>query len=352
MGIWYATREDVKGALDFKETARSNGQIDRAIEAASRSVEALCHRRFYPELATRYFDWPNGQHAHTWRLWLDANELISLTTLTADGTTIADTDYFLEPNQYGPPYNRLEIDLASSAAFGGGDTHQRNIAITGLYGYRNDETSVGITAEVLDASETGVDVDGPTSAQVGVGSVLRIDTERMFVTGRSMLDTGQNLGGSGVTAQVNSVTVAVSDGTQFAIDETILIESERMLIVDIAGNNLTVKRAWDGTVLAAHSAGVDIYAPRTLAVTRAALGTTAAAHSSGATISRWDPPGPVRTLVMGQAISTLTAELSAYSRVKRGGDSNVEKARDTSALGALREQVYQSHGRKARIRGV
>ena len=33
MGIWYITREAVKAALDIKDTSRSDGQVDRAIEA-------------------------------------------------------------------------------------------------------------------------------------------------------------------------------------------------------------------------------------------------------------------------------------------------------------------------------
>lgn len=354
MGIWYATREDVKAALDVKETARNNGQIDRALEASSRGVEALCHRRFYPELATRTFDWPNGQHAYPWRLWLDANELISVTTLTAGGTTIASTDYFLEPDEYGPPYNRLEIDLASSATFGGGDTHQRDIAITGLYGYRNDESDIGtLTAAVSTTTVTTISVNGAASAVLGIGSVLRIGSERMLVTNRAMASTGQTLGGSGLTAQNNAVAVAVSDGTAYAVDETILIDSERMLVVDIAGNNLTVKRGWDGSVLAAHSAGTAIYAARTLTVTRGALGTTAATHSSGTTVTRWDPPGPVRTLTVAETINTLQLELAGYSRVMRSGEGgSQERRRDQSGIEKLRDQVYTSHGRKARIRGV
>lgn len=54
----YATREQVKQALDIKESARSDLQIDIAIEAASDSVDGLLHRVFYPQVMTRYFDWP------------------------------------------------------------------------------------------------------------------------------------------------------------------------------------------------------------------------------------------------------------------------------------------------------
>ncbi|CAM5250906.1 hypothetical protein SGLAM104S_01631 [Streptomyces glaucescens] len=347
---WYATREEIKIELDVKETARSNARIDRALDDASRAVEGLCHRRFYPEIATKYFDWPASQGGTSWRLWLDANEVISVTSLSAGGVTIPSTDFFLEPNQYGPPYNRIEIDLDSSAAFGGGDTHQRNIAVTGLFGYRLDETTVGATAEALDASETSIDVDAATSAAVGVGSLLRIDSERVIVTGRSQLDTGQTLAGSGLTAQNNSVTVTVQSGAAFAAGETILIDGERMRVDDIAGTTLVVTRAWDGSTIAAHSAGAAIYAPRSLAVERGVLGTTAATHSSGATVHRFDPPGPVRQFVIAEAINDLLQGRAGYARTAWTGEYEREVV--ARGLKELRERVYASHGRKARLRGV
>lgn len=351
--VWYATREDVMRALDSKLTARNSGQIDRALESASRDIESLCHRTFAPTTATKSFDYPGPQAGRPWRLWLNASELISVTTLTSGGTTISASDYFLEPNQYGPPYNRIEIDLSSSAAFGGGSTHQRDITITGLFGYRNDETVAGaLAAAVSTTTAASLTVNGAASALLGVGSVLRIDDERLLVTNRTMADTGQNVGGAGLTAQANSVTLTVTDGSAFAVDEILLVESERMLIVDIAGNNLTVKRGWDGSVLAAHAAGVDIYAARSLTVTRGALGTTAATHLNSAAVYRWDPPALVRQLTIAQAIGALTSETSGYSKALRSGEGSSERNRDSGALKNLRDQVYDALGRKARVRAV
>jgi hypothetical protein len=346
---FYATREEIKAELDVKETARSNARIDRALADATEALHGLCHRVFYPTVATRYFDWPNSQYARPWRLWLDASEVISVTTLSSGGTTISSADYYLEPNQYGPPYNQIQIDLDSNAAFGGGDTHQRDITVTGLFGYKNDETSVGTAAEALDASETGIDVDAATSAAVGVGSLLRIDSERVIVTSRSNLDTGQTLGSS-VTNQNNIVTIAVQSGAAFAAGETILIDSERMLIEDIAANNLTVRRAWDGSTIAAHTAGAVVYAPRTLTVTRGALGTTAATHSTGATVYRWDPPGPVRQLCIAEALTDLLQGRAGYARTAGAGESEREVA--GRGINDLRKRVYVSHARKARTRAV
>lgn len=347
-GVWYCTREDVKKALDVKETARNDAQVDRAIEAATRTVDGLTHRRFWPHAGTRYFDWPNPQGGRTWRLWLDDIEAVSIDALVAGGVTIPATDYLLEPVNSGPPYNRIEVDLSSSSAFAAGPTHQRAIAATGLWGgCPAAEAPAGALAEALDATETAVDVTD--CAAIGVGHIIRADSERMIVTGKQMLDTGQNLGGN-LTASTADVTVPVSTGSAYAVDEVILVDSERMLIVDIAGNNLTVKRAWDGTVLAAHTLGADIYAPRTLVVTRGALGTSAGTHDTAAALARHVVPGLVRNYALALALDTLLQERSGYAREVGSGDNTQEAT--GRGLRALRDDVYAAHGRKARQRAV
>ncbi|MFF4834102.1 hypothetical protein [Streptomyces sp. NPDC001315] len=349
-GIWYATREEIKSELDVKETARSNARIDRAIEDASRRVEGLCHRRFFPVQATRFFDWPPRAGMTPWILRLDDQELISVSTLASGGTVITSNEYNLEPVNFGPPFNRLEVKISTDASFGGGSTYQRDVQVTGLWGYRNTEATAGALAEVLDDSETSVDVDGPTSAAVGVGSIVRVDSERMLVRERRQLDTGQTLGGAGLTNQNNAVTVTVASGAAFSPGEVILIDAERMLVEDITGNSLLVRRAWDGSTIAAHTAGATIYAPRTLVVTRGALGTIAAAHANGSTVALWVPPGPVRQLVLAEALTDLLQGRSGYARTAGSG----ENERETSGRGLadLRASAYTECGRKARMRSV
>src|SRR3546814_19132909 len=91
-----------------------------------------------------------------------------------------------------------------------------------------------------------------------------------------------------MNALKNDQTVDVTDGTLFFVGELILIDSERMRIVDITGNNLTVVRAYGGATLAAHSLGADVYVSRRLTVDRGALGTTAAPHLHEAPLHVWD----------------------------------------------------------------
>lgn len=349
MGVWYTTREDVKSALDSKETARNNAQVDRAIEGASRAVEGYLHRTFYPQIATKYFDWPNSQSTRAGRLWLDDNEVISATNVSSGGTTIAPADYNLEPANYGPPYDRLEIDRAGSAAFSSGATSQRAVSITGTFGYSDTWTTYGATAEALDGSETDVDVTGAASVNVGVGSLIKVDSEVMIVTGRTLLTTGTTLNGSSL-AQKNDVTQVLTSGAAVTTGEVVTMGSEKMLVTDIAGNNLTVIRGWDGTTLATHS-GSTVYAPRTLQVLRGQLGTTAATHLTAAALSVWQVPGLLKSLVTAEAVNMLLQESAGYARTSNTGDGGSSQ-QFGRALESLREDAYTQLGRKARHRAV
>lgn len=341
--IWYCTREEVKSALDIKESARNTAQIDYAISSGARAIEDFLHRKFYPLVATRYFDFPSLFQLSSYRLWLDEQELISLTSITAGGTAISTSNCLLEPINSGPPYNRVEINLGTSSAFGVGSTQQRNLALTGVWGYNLDEDSAGSLGEALDGSETAIDV--LDSSILGVGSIFRVDSERMVVTNKSWLDSTQNLQ-TPLTALANNETVAVTDGTKFYAGEVILLDSERMFIVDVAGNNLSVKRAWDGTILATHT-GSDIYAPRTLTVTRGALGTTAATHADAAPVYKHKPPALVKKLNIAEALVAYQEENAGYAK----STSNNTPVGGIGIEGT-REQVYNTYGRKARMASV
>lgn len=349
MGVWFCTREDVKNALDSASTARNDWQVDQAVEGASRSVEGLLRRKFRPLLATKYFDWPDLQRGRSWRLWLNGSELISLTSLTAGGVAIPNPNLFLEPANYGPPYDSIEVDLSSVSAFTSRSTHQRAIAVTGLFGYANDEEQVGTLSADLSGSVTATASITWTTPQIGAGDVLRIDSERMIVTERSMVDTTQNLGAD-MAATSSSVTLAVSAGTAFAPGQVLLVGSERMLVIDVAGNNLTVKRAWDGSVLAAHTTGADVYSLTGTDVDRAQLGTLLTGHTTGAVIYRHRVPGLVRQLTKAEAINTLLQEQGGYSRVQRSEAAQQDGFGD--GLPDLRKQARSAYGRRARSAAI
>lgn len=352
--VWYATREEVQDAFDVREAAHRASQIDNAIASASDSIDALLNRHKHglaPRIATRYFDWPQRfSAAH--RLWLDENELISVSSLTAGGTTIASSDYFLEPVNSGPPYTYIEIDQDSSAAFQPSGTTQRAIAITGTWGIEDDQDPAGALAEALDSSETAVDVTD--ASLVGVGSVLQVDSERMIVTDRASLATGVNLG-TALTAVSSDRTIAGISGG-FSVGEILLIGTERMKIIENNGTDLTVVRGYDGSVLAAHAIGAGLFAYRTLTVERGALGSTAAAHNTATAVTKWAVPALIRDLCRAEAITRLEQEFSAYgARVfsdEAERDSSGTEVVSGRGLTDVRRQCQRMYKRKFRKRAI
>lgn len=348
MGIFYCRRDDVQRAIDSDSTARNNAQIDRQIEATSRDIEQFLHRTFYPQLGTKYFAWPNDQMGRAWRLWLDQSEIFSLTSITAGGALI--TDYFLEPANDGPPYDRIEINLAGGDAFRTGGTHQRDVALTGVFaGAPVVDRKIGTLSADLAADPNADATVTFTTADFGVGDVLLCGAERVVITGVSMVDSTLDIAAD--LAQSNAATtVTVTSGAAFAVDTVLLIGAERMLIVDIAGNTLIVKRAWDGSVLALHTTGASIYTLTGVQLDRAQLGTVLALHTTGTPIYQWQVPGPVRQLCVAEVLNTFEQERSAYARTVGSGD-NVRNA-SGAGIGDLRARVYRSHGRKARLGAV
>ena len=347
-GVCYCTRGEVKTALDIKESARVNDQVDRALAGARDSVETLCNRKFFPSAGTRVFDWPDRSRPYPWRLWLNQHEAISISALVSGGVAIPAGQFFLEP-QDGPPFTRIDLNRSAAAAWTAGSTPQHAIAATGVFGFRADTAPAGALAAAM-ADTTGTALAVTDGSRAGAGSSLLVDSERMLVTDTAMITTGQSQQGAGAaTAVASDVALTVTDGTKFAVGEVVLLDSERMRIADIAANVLTVKRAWDGTVLATH-AGATIFAPRLLTVMRGALGTTAATHLIASPAAVHVNPGLVWELSVAEAINLFLQESSGYARTVGSGD-NVRQA-SGAGLADLRARCVSAFGRKSRRRTV
>lgn len=317
----YATREAVAKSVDIKFTARMYDAVDRAIQAASESIDAFLGRRFYVSFDTNRWDWPNYQYTYPWRLWLNQHELAGTPTLVQSGAlssspvTIPPANYTLWPYD-GPPFTRLELRRDQSSTFGNNPTPQEDILITGPFGYWDRQRSVGALAAAMTDTTTGL-VTIPNGNVIGVGDVLIIDTERMIVQDKAMVSTAVSWSGLG-TASAQDNLIQVPDGTKFAIGETLLSDSERLWIADIAGNTLVVKRGWDGTAIAAHTGGT-LYALRQLVTTRGDLGTTATTHLINANMFTAIIPGLIRDLALGEAGAQVSEEIGAYATVQGGG---------------------------------
>jgi hypothetical protein len=348
MGAWYATRESVRRALDIQETAQNNAKIDRAIAGATESIEGSLNRVFIPIYETRKLDWPDeGGHNGPFRVLFGPNECISLDVFTAGVTVIPSSNYLLRnfADRPRPPYTYLEILLSSTSALAAGTTWQQSLIGTGLWGYRNDEADAGTLVGGINASVTTLTVSN--GALVGVGSVLRIGTERMIVTGRTWVASGQTTAGSyTATASTSDVGILLNSAATIFQDETTLIDSERMLVTDVAGSLIVSKRAVDGSVLASHAPATAVFVSRVLTVQRGALGTTAAAHNNADPILVVKPPDLVNQLCIAESLNGLLQDNSGWARTVGAGD-NVQNAVG-AGLEDLRARTQTTHGRQLR----
>lgn len=337
----YCTRAAVQRELNYADNWRINRRIDSKILQASRDVEGICHRMFYPLTATRSFDVPE-----TDTLWLYQHELSSVTTIVSGETTMTADDYILRPES-GPPYGWIDVNWSGATGWQAAQTWQRAISITGDYGWpTHTNTGPLLNGSILSSAST-IAVD--SSADAGPGSILLAGTERMVCTDSALSTTSATITAD-LTAQKSDQTLTVSDGTLLDQGELIAIGGERMFIESIAGNSVTVTRAANGSTLATHSSSTTIYAPRTLTVARGQLGTVSASHTGNTQIYLLTPPSLVTEYTLAAACTALEHGSSGYARSVGSGES--QRAAEDRGLSALAESLYQAYGRKARSRAV
>ncbi len=335
----YASVEKLRDAADYKPTSYDTARLRRILDAASRRIDLRLHRHFYPLTETVTYTRPTITRPSTSTstgFYLE-RDLISLDTVTVDTVSQTVADIELRPVQYGPPYSWIGVT---------GST----IVIAADWGNSRgfSTTPAGALAEALDATETAVDVtDSSKDTGVGIGDLIIADSERMVVTGKAQLDIAQNIQGN-LTADTSDVTVAVEDGTTIFVGEVLLVNAEEMMIVAISANNATVKRAWNGSVLAAHTSGDDIFAPRTLTVERDAVGSTAATHLTAAALTRNLPAAAITDLCIAESINTYEQETAGYARTLGSGET-VQEARGFSLVDARLDVASYERVRTAAV---
>jgi hypothetical protein len=329
MANWYVSRERFKSAASISGGQFDNA-VDRVIEASSRDIDRWTRRHYIPKTQTRLYRYPQARTSSATVLWLD-QDLLSVTTLQTKAqnttpTTIASSDYFLEPNNPEPDgntrYNRIEIDDSSTAAFEAGDTPQRSISIAGSWGWSNSTKISGSVDDSGGISSTDTTLIVSDGSLIDVGDTLLIDSEQIFVSNRDfaargsiLLDMGSDLGATNATT-----TVTVDGSHGIVAGEVIRIDSEQMYVISVSTNDLTVVRAYDGSVLASHSNNTAIHVNRTLTIERGMNGSTAASHSDSASITKYEPDADIARWCLAEALTTWHQEHSGWGRLVGTGD--------------------------------
>jgi hypothetical protein len=333
-------------APDIRASAYVEQQIDEHVVSGAIAVDKLLQRSFYPWTGTRTFDYaPDQYDAGTYRLWLNQFDLVSLTAATAGGVNILPS-VKLRPVA-GPPYTHVDLDQSGSATYGYTTGSGQDFAtFTGLWmSCPLVERTVGSLNGAITGSATTIRYT-PTKRPIGVGNTLRIGSERMLVNEKRWVDSTQT---GSLAAQPNAQALTVANGSAFVPGEELLIEAERLQVVAVTGNVLTVRRAIGGSALAAHNTAA-IYWPRDLDVTRGALGTTAATASNGDTVYVHTPPSLISQLNRAYALDSFFQEGSGYARTVGSGES--ERNASGAGLKALETRAKDAYGRKIRIRAV
>ena len=267
----YVDLDTIKGGGGLSITGTAQDAALRSLlERASRAVDRASNRHFYVLVATRTF---NGGGRE-----LLVPDLVSIDTdgLKTDDdqdrtfeTTWASTDYLLAPANADPangsnpasrPYTNVMVDTeaGSKGAFPAG---RRTVQIAGQWGFWRHTVDSGDTVQ-----------DNPLSA--------------------------------------SAATLNVTDGTSFAVGQTLLIESEQLSITAIASNALTVQRGVNGS--------------------------TAASHAQSTAISIFQYPAEVVQATLMQAIRWWRRKDSAY-----GGHLGFPQVRPESAVPGVDPDVAQ-----------
>jgi hypothetical protein len=348
----YASREALALALDRGLTVRSIEGLDRALYAATDTIEQTLERVFWPWSGTRTFDVPaddTSTSTPAWKLWLAPHDLISLTSLTVGGSVVAGAQARPD-NRTDRPAAWLELDRTGSDSFhAGASGSQRRASVLGLWGWWDESRRAGTLSAGADSDDLVIDLTTAPSAgtaAVGVGHLLKINSERMIVEDRAITDTTVNLSADLAATVSNTMpaAVAVASGAAFAAGEIIAVDGEWMLIERIVDNTLYVRRGYASTAVATHANGAGIYAYRRLQVYRAAAGTTAAAHDASDTVTRWVPPPAIEALCIALAQEIAVQEGAAYARTIGDGD-NERESRAAGLAGAWkRARAYSRKG--------
>lgn len=149
----YCTLDELKRELAIESLhVLDDDVLERAIEDASRLIDAHCARQFYAASASAAYDVPADN-----TLWLDDDWLTVTAASNGDGTAIAASDFNLWPNN---SINKAAIILKDSASVwwtgtAGGD-ERGAITIAGSTGYVNRAASDAKSALVISNTKRAV----------------------------------------------------------------------------------------------------------------------------------------------------------------------------------------------------
>jgi hypothetical protein len=219
---WYASLAQVKRQLRISDTT-DDEVLKTTISNVSRQIDQFCDRHFFPIVAVKYFETDDYSE-----LSIPGEDLLSVTTLEVDqdddGTyeeSWASNTYVLCPRNAATeypsrPYWEVEVPLRNTNYFPVAGEYP--IKITGLWGYYNQLTATTTVHTSIDSSATLIALHN-ASTLLEVGQTILIDSEQMFITVIAGVNVTVTRACNGTTGASHAVDAVVSTYTYPVIGE-------------------------------------------------------------------------------------------------------------------------------------
>ena len=120
-------------------------------------------------------------------------------------------------------------------------------------------TVINISGTFVSEDITNQDSDTATIT----GNVASTETTPSNVVVVEGIQSVDSTADTNEAIDISETGIDTTDGTQFSVDDVIVIDSEAMLVTAISTNTLTVVRGYDGTTAATHTTATDIYTMHT-----------------------------------------------------------------------------------------
>jgi len=155
--------------------------IKTLIEVASRRVDNLCGRVFYPYIETRSYDIPDDD-----TIWFDADLLAVAALTNGDSTSIAPTEYILKPANAYPKYCLKLKNVSSSIWLTDSDASgEQVIDVLAYWGYHEQYSRFAwvlagtLAAAIADTTTLTATMTAGHKLDASGVQIIKIDAEIM-----------------------------------------------------------------------------------------------------------------------------------------------------------------------------
>ncbi len=241
--------------------ALDDNEIERIIESASRRIDDVAGRVFYPHIDTYEYDIPSDNV-----IWFGDDLLEILSFKNGDLTTIASTEYFTKPNNAYPKYCLQMRDMSTTPfVMNSSSSSQLVLALNAIWGYhewyalRGWKAAGTLGAAIADTTGLTFTMTAGHTLTQGGGQIVRIDNELFNTTSSGATSlVVQARGDNGSTAATHLILAPVYVWQHMPDISALALEIARMMYRSRYGENVET--------ISTVTAGGVIVTPRSLPV--------------------------------------------------------------------------------------